>query len=266
MNRVLVNWLILLFSLPLVFSCGRGQQSSLTSLQKQAIQWAEQRIGQQQLSTCLDSAYWIGICWNIYRLSKDSAFRIEAEKYLEPLYPIMEDTSLNADKAFRAFIAFGRGYDATGTNRYRHKVWNLADCLMTDTTCITSSTVEALLWGTANRGCHCFKEAAIDWGLYRLASKDVSAERSQGLGVIYLYTADTTYLRAFEDQKNVLENAIDSLRQTSINVRIDTLNATTRFSDEATGILQKMLLNESTSLQKAYYYTEVLLTLSVTLY
>lgn len=261
MNRVLVNWLILLSFFPLVLSCGKGQQSSFISFQQQAIQWAEQRIGQQDLSTCLDSAYWIGICWNIYQLSKDSAFRIEAEKYLEPLYPIMEDTSLNANKAFRAYIAFAKGFEATGSVCYRHKVWDLADRLMTDTACITPFTVETLLWGTANQGCHCFKEAAIDWGIHQLKYKDVLPEISRGLGIIYLYTADTTYLQAFEEKKYELEDAIDSLQQVSVNLRIDTLNSTTHFSDEAIGVLQNMPLNKYTSLQKAYYYTELLLVL-----
>lgn len=260
MNRVLVNVYLLLFSLPLFFSCGRGQQSSLSSLQNRTIRWAEQRMEESQLSTYMDSAYWIGICWNIYQLSKDSIFRIEAEKYLL----VQEDSDFNANKAFRVYMAFGKGFDATGIPRYRGKVWDLADYLLADTSCINASTVEAMLWGTAHEGCHCFKEGAINWGERQLESATASVDALQALGILYAYTSGAVYRDAFEamNQSYLLQNAVDSLRLASVYTRIDSLLPESGYRDEAVSILKESSLNDFTSLQGAYYFTESLLRLS----
>lgn len=260
MNRVLVSVCLLLFSLPLFFSCGRGQQSSLSSLQIRAIRWAEQRMEQPPLFTCVDSAYWIGICWNIYQLSKDSIFRIEAEKHLL----IKEDNDFNANKAFRIYMAFGKGFDATGIPRYKGRVWDLADYLLADTSCINAATVEAMLWGTAHKGCHCFKEGAISWGEYQLESATASVETLQALGILYAYTFGVAYRDAFKamNQSYLLQNAVDSLRLASVYTRIDSLMPESGYRVEAVNILKESSLNDSTSLQEAYYFTETLLGLS----
>lgn len=263
MNRVLVSVCMLLFSLPLFFSCGRGQQSSsLSSLQNQTIRWAEQRLGHIQLSTCMDSAYWIGICWNVYQLSNDSVFRVEAEKYTEPL-TLSEDVSFNANLAFRSYLAFGKGYDATGVRRYRHEVWDLGGYLLADSVCINGTTVEALIWATAHEGCHCFRDAAERWGKQWIYSDSLSLDILQGLGTLYAYTTDTVYRDALAqmNQTCVLSSIIDSLRLASVYCRIDSLSSESNFRDKTVEMLRSYSLDKATSLPEVYYLSEVLLKL-----
>lgn len=263
MNRVLVSFYILLFSLPLVFSCGRRQQSSLSSLQDQTIRWTEQQLEQIQLSTCLDSAYWIGICWNVYQLSNDSVFRVEAEKYIKPL-ALPEDGSFNSNLAFRSYLAFGKGYDATGVRHYRHEVWDLGGYLLADTVCINGSTIEALLWATVHEGCHCFRDAAEQWGKQWMDSDSLSLDIIQGLVALYAYTADTVYRNALAriNQTSVLTSTTDSLRLASVYCRIDLLSPESKFRDKTVNMLRNYSLDKTTSLPIVFYLTEILLRLS----
>lgn len=214
-----------------------------------------------QLSTCLDSAYWIGICWNLYQLSNDSVFLLEAEKYLPSLSPILEDTNFNADKAFRAYLAFGKGFDATGNHRYRGKVWDIADYMLTDTTCITPFTVEVLLWGTTHKGCHCFREAAIRWGKRQIDSDSLSLDILQGISVLYMYTSDTIYRNAMGRMRQiyVLNSKMDSLRLASVYCHINLLTSESMFHHKAVNLLQNYFFDKDTALSEVFFLTEVLL-------
>lgn len=264
MNRALVRVFVLLFALPLFFSCGRGQQSSLSFLQIHVIRWAEQRMGHIQLSTCMDSAYWIGICWNLYQSSNDSVFRVEAEKYIKPL-TLPEDGSFNSDLAIRSYLAFGKGYDATGVRSYRHEVWDLGGYLLADTVCINGFTVEALLWATAHQGCHCFRDAAEQWGKRWMDTDSLSLDILQGLGTLYAYTTDTVYRNALlrMNQTSVLTGVIDSLRLASVYCRLDSLSPESGFRDQTVNMLRSYSLSKSASLPEVFYLTEVLLRLSL---
>lgn len=260
MNRLLVSSYMLLFTLLLFFSCGRGQHPSLPSLQRQVICRAEQYMDNLQLATCMDSAYWIGICWNLYQLSSDSVFRLEAEKYMEPL-SLSENSGFHAEVAYRSYLAFGKGFDATRIRRYKHEVWDIGSYLLADTVCINASTVEVLLWATAHEGCHCFKDAAEQWGKRQIDSDSLSVDILQGLGILYLYTGDIVYRNALEQMKQtcVLNNEIDSLRLASVYCRIDGLSSENGCCDETDNTVRNYSLDKSSSLPRLFYLTEILL-------
>lgn len=262
MNRRVIDCWILLLVLPLLLACGREQQSSLPSLKRQAIHWAERHMEHLQLSTCMDSAYWMGICWNLYQLSQDTAFWIEAEMYMEPLSPL-NDSGFNSKTAYRSYLAFGKGFDATGNRHYKHEVWDLGSYLLADTVCINASTIEALLWATAHEGCHCFREAAERWGRRQIRSDSLSIDIIQGLGILYAYTADTVYGEALQQikQKNTLDNNLDSLRFASVCCYVEPFLSGNRCSDEISTMLQGCTLDEFTTLPTVFYFTEILLNL-----
>ncbi|MCS2292812.1 hypothetical protein [Bacteroides thetaiotaomicron] len=174
---------------------------------------------------------------------------------------LSESSGFHSEVAYRSYLAFGKGFDATRIRRYKHEVWDIGSYLLADTVCINASTVEVLLWATAHEGCHCFKDAAEQWGKRQIDSDSLSVDILQGLGILYFYTGDTAYRNVLEQMKQtcVLNNEIDSLRFASVYCRIDRLSLGNGFRNEADNTVRNYSLDKSSSLPGLFYLTEILL-------
>lgn len=211
-----------------------------------------------------DSGYWVGTCWNLYQLTNDSCFRVEAERCMEKMQSIYEDSILTPERGLQLFLAFGRGFEVTGERRYKHEVWNLGDRLLEDTACITSKTVEALLWGTGYKGCHCLKEAAIKWSEQQNAPI-MSVDDVMAFISLYQYTNSLKYLNVVLDidEATLMCSTSDSIYLALGYSRMSELVDDKVLLERARNLLAHLNLFSIKSFFDSYYYTSILLELDI---
>lgn len=252
--------LLLVFSPLLFFSCRGEKQPPLSSALKQYVAQVKNKMLCPVDIASEDSGYWIGTCWNLYQLTNDSCFRIEAERCMEKIKPVWADSTLTSDKALRLFLAFGKGFDATGERRYKHEVWNLGDRLLEDSLCIDHKTVEALLWGTAHKGCHCLKEAAIRWGA-RQKLPLTTVDDIQAFASLYMYTDSLIYLNAVADsnEKSLVHSTSDSIHLASVYICVANRTNNKELKSKAADLLTRLHSLSVLSFEDEYYYVNTLL-------
>ncbi len=206
-----------------------------------------------------DSGFWIGTCWNLYQLTEDSCFFREAEKSMQLMRPVCEYEILDTDKALYLYWAFSKGFDITGKRRYKYEIWNLAERLLADSLYINNKTIEILLWGTARKGCHCFREEALRW--ISQQSMPTTVEDMQGLASLYLYTDSLIYLNKILDidVETVARSFSDSIRIISIYTQLMHKSYDKKIQNKISSLLLNPIDFSKFSLEDCFYYSGVFL-------
>lgn len=77
------------------------------------------------------SGFWPGILWMTYSYNKDVEVRRQAENYTKPIESIVHTPVYDHDLGFLAFCSIGKGFEQTGTPRYKQLILDAADSLAT---------------------------------------------------------------------------------------------------------------------------------------
>ena len=77
------------------------------------------------------SGFWPGILWMDYMASGDKQVRRAAEGYTQGLAPILSDPIVDHDMGFLIHCSYGKGYEATGRDKYRRAILRASDSLAT---------------------------------------------------------------------------------------------------------------------------------------
>jgi unsaturated chondroitin disaccharide hydrolase len=73
--------------------------------------------------------FWPGILWYDYEFTKDEDIKLQAERFSEALFPVLDNRNYTHDLGFMFFCSLSHGYELTHNPEYKKQLLRAADSL-----------------------------------------------------------------------------------------------------------------------------------------